>query len=141
MLRKTLLLLPSMLIGMLLTATVQSATLAPAAGEHDSSEQLERIKARLEKLHERLEIKGTQQAAWDAFAAKIEALPAPHATPPGPNADPATALHFRAEMASEMANRLSVMADATEKLESVLTADQRKILADESTHIPRSGHP
>ncbi len=146
MFRKTLLLLPTLLIGMLLTATAQSATLTPLAAEsaewHGSPEQMhERIKSRLDKLHERLEISATQQTAWNAFAATMEALPAPHATPPGPNADAAAILHFRAELATEMANRLSVMADATDKLEAVLTADQRKILAEESPHAPRSGHP
>jgi len=82
-----------------------------------------------------LEIKASQQAAWDAYAAARLDLMASfdHARPPA-DADAASLAHRRAEQASALAARLNALADATDKLQAVLGDDQRKVL-DRIAHM------
>jgi hypothetical protein len=88
----------------------------------------EHMKARLDKLAERLEIKSSQQAAWEEFAKSVEPLVEPGVKKPNDDADAATIVRYRAERATEFAKKLTGIADATAKLQKILTADQRKIL-------------
>ncbi len=97
------------------------------------------ITARLDKLHERLEIKASQQGAWDAFAKSVEALPQGMASPPDKDADAATIAHFRAERTANIAKKLSAIADTTAKLQAVLTPSQREILNEQSRHFGHHG--
>ena len=113
----------------------------PGMMRHFDPERMQAmIKARLAKLHERLEIKASQQAAWDAFAKSVEALPQGMTKPPGPDADATTLARFRADRAQGFAKKLAVIADTTAKLEGVLSADQRKILDDASHHFGHGGY-
>lgn len=113
----------------------------PGMMRHFDPERMQAmIKARLQKLHERLEIKASQQAAWDAFAKSVEALPQGMTKPPGPDADATAMARFRADRAQGFAKKLAVIADTTAKLEGVLSADQRKILDDASHRYGHGGY-
>ena len=77
-----------------------------------------------------LEIKASQEAAWEAFtAANMELLSrlVDRKLLP-PNVDAASAIRQHAEHAAAFAQSLSKLSDATEKLQSVLSEDQRKVL-------------
>ncbi len=111
----------------------------PGQAPHFDPERMQAmISARLDKLHERLEIKASQQATWEAFAKSLEALPQGMTPPPGKDADAATVARFRADNAQGVARKLSAIADTTARLQAVLTASQREILNEESHHF---GHP
>ena len=86
------------------------------------------MQARLDRLAQRLEIKASQQAVWEDFAKSIESLPDWNAKKPGDDADAATIARYRANRASEMAGKLTRIADATARLQAALSEDQRKIL-------------
>ncbi|MGB9093610.1 MAG: hypothetical protein WCB93_05815 [Gallionella sp.] len=88
----------------------------------------EHLQARLDRLAQRLEIKASQQAVWEDFAKSIESLPDWNAKKPGDDADAATIARYRANRASEMAGKLTRIADATARLQAALSEDQRKIL-------------
>jgi hypothetical protein len=88
----------------------------------------EHMKVRLDKLAERLEIKASQQAVWEEFAKSVEMLADRNVKKPNDDADAATISRYRAERAADLANKLSKIADATAKLQTALTSDQRKIL-------------
>lgn len=115
--------------GMILPAAAQ----APAPGgpgmmhRWDPAQMQAKIKAHLAKLHERLEIKASQQKAWDAYAKSVEAIPEGMKKRPGKDADAATLARFRAERAAHFAKKLSAIADTTAKLEAVLTPSQRQV--------------
>ncbi len=96
---------------------------------------------RLDREAAMLEIKSSQQNAWDAYSAasldvmrafgERKALPA--------IADAAATVRQHAEQASVFAQKLSRLADATEKLQSVLNEDQKKVL-DRIVSMPRRPH-
>jgi hypothetical protein len=108
----------------------------------------EHIKARLDKLAERLEIKASQQPAWEAFAASVESL----ADHPGQKPDmkkdaeedAGAMIHHRAERAAEKAKKLAGIADAADKLQAALNENQRKLFDHEvrryMEHMGRMGH-
>jgi phage gp16-like protein len=87
----------------------------------------EHIKIRLDKLSERLEIKSSQLAAWDEYSKSVEGLVEPNSNRSKEDADAQTIARYRADRAASVAKKLSVIADATAKLQSVLTEDQRII--------------
>lgn len=99
-----------------------------------------RIKARLDKLAERLEIKSSQQSSWEEFAKSVEMLPQQDIKKPDDDADAATISRYRAERATEHAKRLTGIADATAKLQMSLTENQRKILNQLSHHFLHKEH-
>jgi hypothetical protein len=98
------------------------------------------MRARLDKLAERLEIKSSQQAAWEEFTKSIEPLLEQHVKNPDDDADAAAIARFRAERATEFARKLAGIADATAKLQKVLTADQQKILNQASRRFLHKQH-
>lgn len=100
----------------------------------------EHMKARLDKLAERLEIKSSQQAVWEEFAKSVEPLLERSVKKPNDDADAATIARYHAERATEFAKKLTVIADATAKLQKVLTEDQRKILNQASRRFLHKGH-
>lgn len=77
-----------------------------------------------------LEIKASQQSAWDAYAAaKLELMTGfDSAKPLPPDADAAAIARRNADRAADLAQRLGKLADTTEKLRAALTDDQRKVL-------------
>jgi hypothetical protein len=110
------------------------------AGMHEITPQMQermqsRLQARLDKMADRLQIKASQQEAWQAYVkahkeqfdpAALKALPQ--------EADAATIARHRADRAALMAQRLAAIADATAKLQSALTPEQAKTLADILRH-------
>jgi hypothetical protein len=100
----------------------------------------EHMKARLDKLAERLEIKSSQQAAWGEFAKSVGMLAERSMKKPNDDADAATILRYRAEKATEFAKKLTRIADATAKLQTALTEDQRKILNQTSRRFLHKHH-
>lgn len=125
--------LATMVTGAILMTTFHSIAMANPAENHDQKQMNqenmhEHMKTRLDKLAERLEIKSSQQAVWEEFARSVEMLADRNAKKPGNDADAAAISRYRAERATEFANKLTKIADATAKLQSALSDDQRKIL-------------
>jgi hypothetical protein len=128
------LMMPVIALGALLIPTFQSAALASPDEYHDqkqiSPEKMhEHMKAKLDKLAARLEIKASQQAAWEQYAKSVESLEDQGVKRPDHDADAATISRYRADRATEFAKKLTVIADATDKLQKTLTEDQRNILS------------
>lgn len=130
--------LPVVALGALLMASLHPVAMASPSEhcdqKHMNREQMnpekmhEHMKKRLDKLAQRLEIKASQQAAWDEFAKSVEMLAERSIKKPNDDADAAAISRYRAEKATEFAKRLTGIADATAKLQKVLTQDQQKIL-------------
>ena len=100
----------------------------------------ERIKTRMDRLAQRLEIKASQQPVWEDFAKSVEALADGNAKRPGDDADAAAIARYRADRAAEMAGKMSKIADATAKLQSALSEDQRKILNQTAQRMLHRDH-
>jgi hypothetical protein len=95
----------------------------------------DRMQARLDKMAERLEIKASQQDAWQAYVKTHKEQFDFAALKPAPKeADAATLARHRAEMAAQMAKKLDTLADATARLQSALTPEQAKTLAEMTRH-------
>lgn len=98
----------------------------------DRAQMRERMQARmsqrLDRLASRLEIKASQHEAWEAYrkvrTSNFETRP----QRPARDADAATVIMFRAEMAQRRAQHLTTMAQATANLQQVLEPQQRKVL-------------
>ena len=124
---------------------------APRAqmSEADRAQMRERMHARmsqrLDRLAARLEIKASQQDAWTSYRKTAESLMQDRPQRPAREADAATLMRFRAEMAQRRAKSLFTMADATAKLQTVLDPEQRKVLNETARsfgkHGRRGGHP
>jgi hypothetical protein len=130
--------LSTIVIGAILMTSFHSVAMANPAESYGhkqmSQEKIhERMKARLDKLAERLEIKSSQQAIWEEFAKSVEVLADRDAKKPNEDADAATISRYRAERAADFADKLGKIADTTAKLQAALSADQRKIL-DQTAH-------
>lgn len=87
------------------------------------------VKKQMDKEAAWLEIKASQQGAWDKFAAANIAL----ASTMGErktslDADTIPAIRQHAQQAAAISQGLTNLADATEKLQSVLSEDQRRVL-------------
>jgi hypothetical protein len=126
--------------GLALAAAVPaSAAPGPGPGMREITPEMQarmqsRMQARLDKMAERLEIKASQQDAWQAYAKVHKEMFDARPTPPAKDADAATLARHRADMAAKMAQKLTVLADATAKLQSALTPEQAKTLADMTRH-------
>jgi len=139
---------PAILLAALLITTFHPVAMADTGGycnkkghEQMSAEKMqEHMKANLGKLSERLEIKSSQQATWGEFAQSVETLTARNIKKPDEGADAATVSRFRADRATEFARKLTEIANATAKLQTVLTEDQRKILNQASHRFLHKKH-
>lgn len=99
-----------------------------------------RMKERLDRLATRLDIKPSQQSAWASYRQTIESLwTQDRPQRPARDADAATLLRFRAEMAQRQAKHLLTVADATASLQQVLEPEQRKVLDDIARSFGRHG--
>jgi hypothetical protein len=105
---------------------------APRMGRH--------IQAHLDQLSERLEIKASQEPAWQAFAnAFKDAMtsmvpPEPGSAPPK---DAAAMIRSHADRAQEHARKLAALADAADKLQQTLGPDQRQVFNEVARHFAR----
>lgn len=99
----------------------------------------ERMQARLDSMARRLEIKASQQDAWQAYAKVSKEMFDARPTPPAKDADAAALARHRADAAAQRAQKLAALADATAKLQSALTPEQARTLADIMRH-PMGAH-
>jgi hypothetical protein len=130
--------------GLALAAAVPaSAAPGPGPGAREMTPEMQaqmqqrmqsRMQARLDKMAERLEIKASQQDAWQTYAKVYQGMFDARPTPPAKDADAATLMRHRADRAAQMATKLTTLADATAKLQSALTPEQAKTLADMTRH-------
>ncbi|MDT3737562.1 MAG: Spy/CpxP family protein refolding chaperone [Denitratisoma sp.] len=125
--------------GLALAAAVPVASAAPGPGMREMTPEMQermqsRMQARLDRMANRLEIKASQQDAWQAYAKVHKDMFDARPTPPAKDADAATLARHRADMAAKMATKLATLADATAKLQSALTPEQAKTLADMTRH-------
>lgn len=105
-------------------AAADATPMPPAAAEWAKHRQ-EWIGERLDHVANRLEIKASQQDAWQAFAKSVQALAPGQRMPPAAAGDAAAMVRSRADAAAEKAKKLAQIADATAKLQSILTPEQR----------------
>jgi hypothetical protein len=131
--------------GLILISTLSSAVMATSDGYSDSrkpsAEKIhEQMHQMLDKLAARLEIKASQQGAWEEFSKSIEFLPEQHINNPSDEADAASIAKYRADRAADFAKKLAKIADATAKLQAVLSDDQRKILNQVSREFLHKKH-
>jgi hypothetical protein len=101
------------------------------------------LQAHLDQLAARLEIKASQEPAWQAFSASFRELMTP-VRPAGKTdeksgrmaeLDAAAMAREQADRAAEHAQKLARLADATAKLEQVLGNDQRQVLNEAARHF------
>lgn len=120
-------------IGTLATVLTYSVSIANTELGGDSSRPAnatamnERIQHRLEKLSARLEIKASQQIEWEEYARYVSMLEDRNWKRPGADADAAAIAHYRADRATVLEKELTAIAEATDRLQKVLTPDQRNI--------------
>jgi hypothetical protein len=132
--------------GLALSATlavVPVASAAPGLGMREMTPEMQermqsRMQARLDRMANRLEIKASQQDAWQAYAKVHKDMFDARPTPPEKDADAAALARHRADTAAKMATKLATLADATAKLQSALTPEQARTLAD-MTRRPMGG--
>lgn len=135
----------TIVIGAILMTAFHSAAMA-SHGEHcnykkmSPAEMYQHMEQRLDKLAKRLEIKSSQQTVWEEFAKSVVTLAVPNVKKPNDDADATTIARYRAERATEFAEKLTKIADATEKLQTALTEDQRKILNQASRRFLHKHH-
>jgi LTXXQ motif family protein len=131
--------LSAVLISALFSTVFQTAAMAEEHCDQMSMghEQMHRerpakmqdtMKSKLDKLAERLELRASQQSAWDEFSKSVGMLADRNMKKIDDNADAVAIARYRADRASEMAGKLNSIAGATAKLRAVLNEDQRKIL-------------
>jgi protein CpxP len=127
-------------------AVVWAVPAAPDAKQSSSQdwakEHHERFKHFADKMADRLEIKASQQAAWQAFTKSLEAAMEPPAKKAEQKSDAASIARMRADMAAVHAQKLAQIADATAKLQEVLSPDQRATLDQMAARFGehRGGH-
>ncbi len=103
---------------------------APRMGRH--------IQAHLDKLSERLEIKASQEPAWQAFANAFQdamSSMVPPESASGPPKDAAAMIRSHADRAQEHARKLAALADAADKLQQSLGPDQRQVFNEVARHF------
>ena len=119
--------------GLALSATLPAvpASASPGPGMREMTPEMtermqSRMQARLDKMAQRLEIKASQQDAWQAYTKVHKDMFDGSMKPAPKDADAATIARHRADMAAKMATKLATLADATAKLQGALTPEQTK---------------
>lgn len=99
--------------------------------EHNGTaeERAQWIKKHLDHEAAMLEIKASQESAWEAFSAASLELMANFGErkPLAADADAAAIIRQHAERSAAVAQNLAKLADAADKLQAVLSEDQRKV--------------
>ena len=95
---------------------------------------------KLDAMANRLEIKASQQNAWQAYVKAVEAMADHPKKHPAEDVDATAIAKFHADMAAEMAAKLKKVSDATAKLEAVLAPEQRKTLDQAARAFGPHGH-
>ena len=130
-----------------LSASTYALSAAPVAStsaeakQDWAKERQERLKHFTDRLANRLEIKASQQNAFQAFVKALEAAAEHPAAQPEVKADAASLARRHADFAAARAQKLAQIADATAKLQEVLNPEQRKTLDQIAARIAhRGGH-
>lgn len=115
------------------------ASAMPGPGGREMTPEMQqrmqsRMQAHLDQMAMRLEIKASQQEAWQAYVKTHKEMFDGAMKPAPKDADAATIARHRADMAAQMAAKLATLADATAKLQGALTPDQAKLLAEMTRH-------
>ena len=98
-----------------------------AARMHEYMQQ--NMQRHLDRLASRLEIRASQQEAWNGFAQAVRGLmPAKPPEAPARDLDAATRARQAADRTADRAKRLGQLADATAKLQQVLDPPQKEVL-------------
>jgi hypothetical protein len=114
-----------LLTGFMLSARAEQQDHSQQTQQNWAQHRQNWIKARLARMAERLEIKSSQQGAWQTFAKAVEEpLNAPMKKPDA-NADAATMSRLHADFATAYAKKMVQIADATAKLQEILSPEQR----------------
>jgi hypothetical protein len=115
--------------------------MTPEMAERMHEHMREHMQQRVDRLGDRLEIKASQQPAWQAYVKAHQSMADNLPKPPAPDADAATLMRHRADGAALMAKKLGDMADATAKLQQALTPEQNKLFADLVRRHMGAGRP
>jgi len=101
------------------------------------------LQGQLDTLSGRLEIKASQQAAWQAFRTAFQDTMTPHEAPPTPadEADAAALARAIADRASAHAQKLAQLAEATARLQQALGPDQRAVLNEVARQFVHEHRP
>lgn len=123
------------------TANAQGAQMSrPAHGNGKTPEQMkERMAARQAELHRKLQLTPGQEAAWTAYAEKMQ-FGAHPARPDRAEIAQLTAperMEKRLAMLQEMEKRMAVRVVATREFYAVLTPEQKKIFDSAFAHRSR----
>ena len=92
------------------------------------------VQARLDRMAKQLNIDASQQGAWNRYAQTVQGMIGTGLQRPAKDADAATIVRFRAQLADAQAHKLAQLADATATLQQALNPDQRKTLGDLVRH-------
>lgn len=103
------------------------------------------LQSHLDALAARLEIKASQEAAWQNFTKTWRDVMAEHessmrAAPRPADEDAAALSREQAERAAARAKRLARIAEATAQLQQVLTPDQRLVLNEAARRFVEHAH-
>lgn len=133
--------------GTALTVSALAADTAPAAKAAPADRKAEMEKHRQEffkhmseRIADRLEIKPSQQGAFQAYTAALQTAMTPPASHPEYKSDAASMARMNADRAAEHAKRLAAIADATAKFQEVLSPDQRKTFDQMAAAFMRHHH-
>lgn len=123
-------------------AATNAAPMTGPATSHDRMQHRQQwVRAHLEQDANRLEIKASQQGVWQDYAKARIALSERDFTRPAQELDPAAMVRLHADRAAEGARKLAVLADATAKLQAVLSPEQRQTLTQMMHHgLRHHGH-
>ncbi len=134
-------------VGFALSAVAAQPAAAPAGPSTMSAAFSRHVQWHLDNLADRLEIRASQEPAWQTFEAALRSVMAFHwkmmtSPPPGLDANAATIARLRADRAAEQARNLDRLAKATAALRQVLTANQREVLDEVASRYAghRFGH-
>lgn len=132
-------------LGATFVAPAAAADKPPMAVESTHSESAQRIakhlQMRLDELSARLQIKASQEPAWQAFSNAYRDLITAHlaqreqALAGAAEVDAAALARKHADWAADHAQKLARLADATAKLQQGLDADQRLVLNEVARHF------
>jgi hypothetical protein len=120
---------------------IWAAPAAPNEAKQDWAKQhQEWFKHYTDRLADRLEIKASQQGAWQAYVKTLEtAFQQPFAKKSEAK-DAAAIARLHADIAAGRAQKLAQVADATAKLQEALNPDQRKTLDQIAAQAGHRGH-
>jgi LTXXQ motif family protein len=131
--------LPTLLLAALPLVSMAQQQRDPPGPPHQSrghEDMQQNLQRHLDHLAARLEIRASQQEAWNAFTTAVRAMvpDKPHERP-AESLDAASRARMAADRAAERAKHLTQLADATAKLQQVLDPPQKEVLNEVARHF------